>query len=218
MLPLQVPLFMRDIYDSLTLDSSDTGEMNDDLDGAEAALANNRFRITALDIKAITDSDIIMSFANRGRLQEDLQWTLLFWFDTTELPPPDTEETLRAELRLYKYAAAAADGEEASFTIKCYQLVEGDAGGAPLLEAQDVRLSDEGWIILDVTAAAAAWQLDYRANQGLMVEIVRRDRPGMQLHPDAVGLRPAREETRSDREVMDLTPIIASSYYQPSTV
>ena len=39
---------------------------------------NNHFRITELDIKAINESDIIMSFANRGR-QEDLQWTKLFW-------------------------------------------------------------------------------------------------------------------------------------------
>ena len=40
--------------------------------------SNNHFRITELDIKAINESDIIMSFANRGR-QEDLQWTKLFW-------------------------------------------------------------------------------------------------------------------------------------------
>ena len=44
---------------------------------------NNHFRITELDIKAINESDIIMSFANRGR-QEDLQWTKLFWLDYKE--------------------------------------------------------------------------------------------------------------------------------------
>ena len=41
---------------------------------------NNHFRITELDIKAINDSDVIMSFSNRGLLEE-LQYTKLFWLD-----------------------------------------------------------------------------------------------------------------------------------------
>ena len=41
---------------------------------------NNYFRITELDIKAINDSDVIMSFSNRGLLEE-LQYTKLFWYE-----------------------------------------------------------------------------------------------------------------------------------------
>ena len=42
-----------------------------------------------------------MCFANRGH-QEELQWTQLFWFDTSELPDSDDEEILTAELRMFK--------------------------------------------------------------------------------------------------------------------
>jgi hypothetical protein len=66
---------MMDIYNSLTMESSG-GEMRDSL--AVSELMDNHFRITQLDIDAIKESDIIMSFANRGN-QEDLGWTMLFW-------------------------------------------------------------------------------------------------------------------------------------------
>jgi hypothetical protein len=60
-------------------------------------------------LKAINESDVIMCFANRGH-QEELQWTQLFWFDTSELPDSDDEEILTAELRMYKEPVANANG------------------------------------------------------------------------------------------------------------
>ena len=68
---------MHDIYKSLTMETSESGELRASID--EEDLINNKFRITSLDIKAINESDIIMSFANRGH-QEDFQWTQLFWY------------------------------------------------------------------------------------------------------------------------------------------
>merc|ERR1712038_1276119 len=192
-------LFMKDIANSLTKDSDLPGEMREDI--AEEELRNNHFRITELDIKAINESDIIMSFANRGRL-DDMQWTQLFWFDTTELPGPHTETILRAELRLYKGLAAAeflSDPDSSRFIIKCYQLVEESTGEARLMDSMEVEITAQGWLIIDVTEAAKAWQLDSLANQGLMVNIVRKDDPNIQLHPTAVGLKTSRE-SRNDRE------------------
>ena len=54
-----------------------------------------------IQFQAINESDVIMCFANRGH-QEELQWTQLFWFDTSELPDSDDEEILTAELRMFK--------------------------------------------------------------------------------------------------------------------
>lgn len=194
-----IPLFMKDIYHSLTKDRGLPGEMREVL--AEELLRNNHFRITELDIKAINESDIIMSFANRGR-QEDLQWTKLFWYDTRELPPAHTETVLRAELRMYKGPPTSeylSHPNSTQFLIKCYQLVEGSTGEDQLMESLEVEYTAEGWLIIDVTKAAKAWQLDYHANQGLMVEILRKDNPSIQLHSTAVGFKASREE-RKNRE------------------
>ena len=34
------------------------------------------------------------------------------------------------------------------------------------MESLEVEYAAEGWLIIDVTKAAKAWQLDYHANQG----------------------------------------------------
>lgn len=74
---------MREIYKSLTGEHTENGEIKPDMD--YTYLLNNQFGLTMKDIRTIDESDIIMSFANHGH-QEDLSWTQLFWFDTTELP------------------------------------------------------------------------------------------------------------------------------------
>ena len=50
-----------------------------------------------------------MCFANRGH-QEELQWTQLFWFDTSELPDSVDTEILMADLRIYKDPVEPIDG------------------------------------------------------------------------------------------------------------
>ena len=84
-----------------------------------------------------------MSFANRGH-QEDLQWTQLFWFDTNELPNPQEESAIRAELRLFKGAAAEDFKPADAFVIKCYQLVEGSTGEANVLDSKELQFKDQG--------------------------------------------------------------------------
>jgi hypothetical protein len=80
------------------------------------------------------------------------------------LPPKHTEDVLRAELRLYK--DPAAPDTETSFLVQCYQLVNGETGEQQLQEELEVDFSSEGWLIIDVSKAARAWQLDYQTNQG----------------------------------------------------
>ncbi len=91
----------------------------------------------------IIDSDVIMSFANHGH-QEELQWTQLFWFDTAELPNPQEEELMRAELRMYKGRADEHLEAEETFHVRCYQLVQGSTGKQNILDTAQVKFGDEG--------------------------------------------------------------------------
>ena len=54
--------------------------------GADESLLENPFRITPDDLRTIDRADKIVSFANRGRREEELQTVQIFWFDTAELP------------------------------------------------------------------------------------------------------------------------------------
>ena len=92
------------------------------------------------------------------------------------------------------------------------------------MESLEVEYTAEGWLIIDVTKAVQSWQLDYHANQGkvskarlennkmslqcikfisgLMVEILRKDNPSIQLHSTAVGFKPSREERNNQEAFM----------------
>jgi len=184
-----VPLFMLDIYDSITAATSrQDGEIKEEWWSPEDIVRGNRFELTSSDIRSINESDIIMSFANHGRQDEDLQWTQLYWFDTSELPrDPHEEAILSAELRLYKKSSPVHEKSERTAVIKVFQLVEGSTGNTNLLDSLSVNYGEAKWISLDVTKALTSWQKSYKTNQGLMVEILD-EKSGEQLHPDVVGL------------------------------
>jgi len=195
-----VPLFMMNIYKSLTEDDGQSaGVLKNLLEEPDMdKLLNNPFKITAGDVKVINQSDIIMSFANRGH-QEELQWTQLFWFDTNELPDSDDEDVIAAELRMYKQGAKMDSSSETSFNLKVFQLVEGSTGPSQLLDSRQIEFEEEGWLVLDVTRAVRLWQKDYRTNQGLMVEITEIG-TGHQIHPVAAGLASSRKPVAQDKE------------------
>ena len=52
------------------------------------------------------------------------------------------------------------------FDLQLLQLVEESTGEAKLMESMEVEIGAQGWLIIDVTEAAKAWQLDSLANQG----------------------------------------------------
>jgi len=104
--------FMLDVYRSLTSASEDGGGSEGDNGGGGEMLpeiasdnlrSNAAFRITDEDIRDIVRADVIMSFANRGR-QDEQERNQQFWFDTNELPSSEDEQVIRAELRYYTHA------------------------------------------------------------------------------------------------------------------
>lgn len=170
-----VPMFMLDIYNALT----DPGEGELVEYDVAGSLERSKFQIGGDDVRAINESDIIMSFVNFGR-QADMQWTQMFWFDTSSLPGRSGMEVIAAELRLFKQAVPG----ELDFRIKIHRLVE--SGSGELLDEVKSTSGDQRWIIADVTAAVDAWQSDPSSNAGLMMEIEAVG--GDPLRPEEVGM------------------------------
>ena len=145
-----VPTFMRDIYMSLLDESGDTGEIKNYLSFSDSLQAS-QFQIKDKDLKAINDSDIIMSFVNYGH-QEELEMTRRYWFDVSEVALND--KILSCELRIFKEARPGVD----SFRVAVYQLVDGSTGEDELLDDVVVTMDQQGWIVLDVSTAMAYFQ------------------------------------------------------------
>ena len=46
------------------------------------------------------------------------------------------------------------------------QLVEESSGEAKLMESLEVDFTSQGWLIIDITRGAEAWQLDHHTTKG----------------------------------------------------
>jgi len=176
-----VPTFMKDIYESLLNTDGDTGEIkNLTFQNLDSLMETSQFQIETKDLKAINESDIIMSFVNYGH-QEEFEVTRRFWFDVSEVPLGDT--VLTTELRLFKEARAGAG----RCKVAVYQLVAGTTGEDELLDSVTVEINQEGWIILDVSTAFVFWQTFPKHNLGLLLKVVALDGQG-EVSPHDLGL------------------------------
>ena len=175
-----VPTFMRDIYMSLLDESGDTGEIKNYLSFSDSLQAS-QFQIKDKDLKAINDSDIIMSFVNYGH-QEELEMTRRYWFDVSEVALND--KILSCELRIFKEARPGVD----SFRVAVYQLVDGSTGEDELLDDVVVTMDQQGWIVLDVSTAMAFWQAFPKHNLGLLLKVTSSHKNVEDISPHDLGL------------------------------
>jgi len=176
-----VPTFMRDIYMSLLNEAGDTGEIKNLTFQNLDSLYASQFQIKDKDLQAINESDIIMSFVNYGH-QEEFELTRRFWFDIAEVGLKD--QILICELRMFKEARPGAD----SFRVGVYQLVDGTTGEEELLDDVVVTLDQEGWIILDVSAAMTFWQAFPKHNLGLLLKVTSTRKDVEDISPHDLGL------------------------------
>lgn len=176
-----VPTFMRDIYMSLLNEAGDTGEIKNLTFQNLDSLYASQFQIKDKDLQAINESDIIMSFVNYGH-QEEFELTRRFWFDIAEVGLKD--QILSCELRMFKEARPGAD----SFRVGVYQLVDGTTGEEELLDDVVVTLDQEGWIILDVSAAMTFWQAFPKHNLGLLLKVTSTRKDVEDISPHDLGL------------------------------
>jgi len=205
-------IFMKDIFDLLT-EQEGEGILKPLLKEPDLQkLLQNPFHISDNNIKAINESDVIMSFANRGH-QEESQWDYKYWFDINEWPRIDEDEILSAELRIYKENATNKAGGSEYFKMKIYRrLADGSTNEALLLDSRSLSYSDEGWYVLDVTSAVRLWQKDYLTNNGLQLEITETTEADDQVSsgssqqllipPQTVGLRSIRNAKPNQESFM----------------
>ena len=177
-----VPTFMKDIYQSLLNVEGDSGEIkNLSLHNLDSLMETSQFKIEDKDLKAINESDVIMSFVNYGH-QEDLEVTRRFWFDVSEVPLGDT--ILTTELRLYKEARKGSG----MFKVSVYQLVDGSTGKEDILDSVTLGLQQEGWIVLDVSSAMLFWQAFPKHNLGLLLKVTSVSEDKEEVSPHDLGL------------------------------
>ena len=176
-----VPTFMKDIYLSLLNEAGDTGEIKNLTFQNLDSLYSSQFQIKENDLQAINESDIIMSFVNYGH-QEEYELTRRFWFDISEVALSD--KILNCELRIFKEERNGAN----SFRVAVYQLVDGTTGEDELLDDVIVTQNEEGWIILDVSAAMAFWQAFPKHNLGLLLKVTSTKKDVDDISPHDLGL------------------------------
>jgi len=159
-----VPTFMKDIYQSLVSKVGEQGELKNLAQESLESLAHSPFQLQDKDLKAINESDIIMSFVNYGH-QEDYEVTRRYWFDVSEVPNADI--ILGCELRIYKKARSG----NAAYKVGVYQLMDGTTDEDDLLDSLVVTMDQEGWIVLDVIKALNFWLEKPSHNVGLLLQI-----------------------------------------------
>ncbi|XP_073089785.1 bone morphogenetic protein 8B isoform X1 [Manis javanica] len=165
-LPASAPLFMLDLYHAMAGDE----------DGGAPARSLGR-------------ADLVMSFVNmvehnRALGHQELHWKE-FRFDLTQIPVG--EEVTAAEFRIYKLPSTHPLNR--TLHISMFEVVREQSNRESdlfFLDLQTLRAEDEGWLVLDVTAASDHWSLNPNKDLGLRLYVETED--GRSVDPGLAGL------------------------------
>ncbi|XP_036302820.1 bone morphogenetic protein 8B [Pipistrellus kuhlii] len=167
-LPASAPLFMLDLYHAMAGD--------DDEDGGPRERRLGR-------------ADLVMSFVNVVELDRSLGHPEPHWkefhFDLTQIPAG--EALTAAEFRIYKLPSAHLLNR--TLHISLFEVVRERANRESdlfFLDLQTLRAEDEGWLVLDVTAASDHWLLNRSKDLGLRLYLETED--GRSVDPGLAGL------------------------------
>ncbi|CAK6440980.1 unnamed protein product [Pipistrellus nathusii] len=167
-LPASAPLFMLDLYHAMAGD--------DDEDGGPRERRLGR-------------ADLVMSFVNvveldRSRGHPEPHWKE-FRFDLTQIPAGEALSV--AEFRIYKLPSAHLLNR--TLHISLFEVARERANRESdlfFLDLQTLRAEDEGWLVLDVTAASDHWLLNRSKDLGLRLYLETED--GRSVDPGLAGL------------------------------
>ncbi|KAM5161219.1 bone morphogenetic protein 8A-like [Callospermophilus lateralis] len=166
--PASAPLFMLDLYHSMAGD--------DDEDGGSLERHMGR-------------TDLVMSFVNmverdRALGHQEPHWKE-FRFDLTQIPAG--EAVTAAEFRIYKLPSTHP--LNTTLHISMFEVVQEHSNRESdlfFLDLQTLRAGDEGWLVLDVTAASDRWLLNRNKDLGLRLYVETED--GHSVDPGLAGL------------------------------
>ncbi|XP_072579833.1 bone morphogenetic protein 8B isoform X1 [Vulpes vulpes] len=167
-LPASAPLFMLGLYRAMARDDHE--------DGGPPARRPGR-------------ADLVMSFVNvveRDRTlgHQEPHWKE-FHFDLTQIP--EGEAVTAAEFRIYKLASTHLLNR--TLHISTFEVVREQSNRESdlfFLDLQTLQAGDEGWLVLDVTAASGRWLLGRSKDLGLRLYVEMED--GHSVDPGLAGL------------------------------
>ncbi|XP_042852646.1 bone morphogenetic protein 8B isoform X1 [Panthera tigris] len=167
-LPASAPLFMLDLYHAMARD--------DDEDGGPPERRPGR-------------ADLVMSFVNMVERDRTLGHQEPHWkefrFDLTQIP--EGEMVTAAEFRIYKMASTHL--LNGTLHVSMFEVVREQSNRESdlfFLDLQTLRAGDEGWLVLDVTAASDRWLLSRNKDLGLRLYVETDD--GHSVDPGLAGL------------------------------
>ncbi|XP_074597299.1 bone morphogenetic protein 7-like [Brevipalpus obovatus] len=159
--------------DENTASLTDTGGENEFIIDGEI--------LSSSTIKAINDSDVIISFSNQCDDYSDSISTKNeykhLWFKTKEIGSI-SENLLRAELRLYRNISSSSywnhTSSGSSFEVKIYLVSRNkdQIDYIKLIDSNIIQKNQSGWIVFNVTASMEQWILYPDENDGLLVSFV----------------------------------------------
>ncbi|XP_004641121.1 bone morphogenetic protein 8B [Octodon degus] len=180
-LPASAPLFMLDLYHAMAGD--------DDEDAGSPGRRLGR-------------ADLVMSFVNMVERDHALGHHEPHWkefrFDLTQIPAG--EAVTAAEFRIYKVPSTQIFNT--TLHISVFEVVQEHSNRESdlfFLDLQTLRAGDEGWLVLDVTAASDRWLLSRNKDLGLRIHVETLD--GHSVAPGLAGLL-GRQAPRSRQPFM----------------
>ncbi|KAM6173829.1 bone morphogenetic protein 8B isoform 1-T1 [Erethizon dorsatum] len=167
-LPASAPLFMLDLYHAMAGD--------DDEDAGPPWRRLGR-------------ADLVMSFVNMVERDHALGHHEPHWkefrFDLTQIPAG--EVVTAAEFRIYK--VPSTHPLNMTLHVSVFEVVWEHSNRESdlfFLDLQTLRAEDEGWLVLDVTAASDHWLLNRNKDLGLRLHVETLD--GHSVDPGLAGL------------------------------
>ncbi|XP_051044680.1 bone morphogenetic protein 8A [Phodopus roborovskii] len=164
--PASAPLFMLDLYHA----------MADDDDGGPPQPQLGR-------------ADLVMSFVNMVERDRTLDYQEPHWkeflFDLTQIPAG--EAVTAAEFRIYK--EPSTHPLNTTLHVSMFEVVQEHSNRESdlfFLDLQTLRSGDEGWLVLDITAASDRWLLSHNKDLGLRLYVETED--GHSMDPGLAGL------------------------------
>ncbi|CAO2588910.1 Bone morphogenetic protein 8B [Lemmus lemmus] len=153
--PASAPLFMLDLYHAMA---------NDD-DGGPPQPHLGR-------------ADLVMSFVNMVERDRTLDYQEPHWkefrFDLTQIPAG--EVVTAAEFRIYK--EPSTHPLNTTLHVSMFEVVQEHSNRESdlfFLDLQTLRSGDEGWLVLDITAASDRWLLNHNKDLGLRLYVETED-------------------------------------------